>query len=165
MSLNLDEAQAFRRQPGDEKSLSEVTIVPTAPETSPTLLTRSTFPDAGPAPLRRGEAARQQIAAAEAIAKHGRNSRAPSSPAPIPVSPIPASPFQSQPSGSQASIRASLLTGCCVRGSALSGLWQHSGTRHVGWKEVAQEEIARMFLTTCCMKKQRNAYQAFGVSC
>ena len=102
MSLNLDEAQAFRRQPtgDDESTLAEVTILPPAPETPPALLTRSTFPDAGPAPLRRGEAARQQVAAAEAIAKHGRNSRAPAAPALIPVSPIPTvSPIPASPFG------------------------------------------------------------------
>jgi len=96
VSLNLDETQAFRRQPDDKSTRTEVTIRPPSPESLPALLTRSTFPDAGPAPLRRGETARQQIAAAEAIAKHGRNSRTLSVPALFPVSPIAASPFQSQ---------------------------------------------------------------------
>lgn len=102
--MNLDETQAFRRQPDDISTLTEVTIIPSVPELLPPL-TRSTFPEAGPAPLRRGDAVRQQIAAAEAIAKHGRNSRVPAYPAPIPVSPIPASPFL-DPGASKVQVRS-----------------------------------------------------------
>lgn len=75
-SLNLDEQHAFRWQA--EASVSQAALTGTLPEIS--VQRHSNFADAGPPPQPRAGTVRQQIAAAEAIAKHGKKSRIPDSP-------------------------------------------------------------------------------------
>lgn len=71
-SLNLDDQHAFRWQA--EASVSQAALTGTSPELN--LTRQSSLNDtAGAPPQRRGSTARQQIAAAELIAQHGKKSR------------------------------------------------------------------------------------------